>query len=303
MSLIYTKRTDLAVEARDLYNEASKSAGDPDGVISTEFESEGLKVHAVDITTENGAQKLGKPAGRYVTIDIDPLIAHEENAFARAVNAIAGELKKLLQPDPNKPVMVVGLGNKEITPDSIGPRAAEKILATRHLLSSMPNQFGMLKPVTVLSPGVLGMTGIESGEIISGVAAKVPPSVLIIIDALASREAGRLCRSVQLSNTGVTPGSGVNNNRFAINRQSMGIPCISIGVPTVVDAATLTADIMDDQGLKYDINALHDKYGSTFVTLKEIDVQASDCAKVIAYGVNASIQTELSIEDIDMFLS
>lgn len=300
---IYTKRTDLAVEARDLYREASKSAGDPDGVVSEEYEAEGLKVHAVDIKTDEGAQKLGKPVGRYVTVDIDPLISHEENAFERAVNAISGELKKIMQPDPGKPVMVVGLGNKEITPDSIGPRAADKILATRHLLSNMPDQFGMLKPVTVISPGVLGMTGIETGEIISGVVGKVPPSVLIIIDALASRQASRLCNSVQLSNTGIAPGSGVKNDRFEINRQTMGVPCISIGVPTVVDAATLAADVMDGLGIKYDMNALAQKYGDTFVTLKDIDVRAADCSKVVAYGINSAIQTELSIEDIDMFLS
>lgn len=297
------KRTDLAREAVELYNEAERVSGDPDGIRSEEKQVNGMTVYTVEILNEQGAEKLSKPVGKYVTVDIDALLRHEDNAFPKAVEVIAAELKALLPPADGEPVMVVGLGNRAVTPDALGPYAAEKIIATRHLLNQMPDSFSMLRPVTALSPGVLGMTGIESGEIVCGVAEKVPPCALIVIDALSARRTERLCRTVQLSNAGIAPGSGVGNRRFEINRKTVGVPCIAIGVPTVVDAATLAADILDELNAAYDAKALYEKHGQTFVTSKEIDQLVSECAKVIGYAVNSAVQPELSMEDIEMFLS
>lgn len=297
------KRTDLAREAVELYNESKCVSGDPDGIRSEEKQVNGINVYTVEILNEQGAEKLSKPIGRYVTVDIDALLRHEDNAFSKTVEVIAAELKALLPPGNGEPVMVVGLGNRAVTPDALGPYAAEKIIATRHLLNQMPDSFSMLRPVTALSPGVLGMTGIESGEIVCGVAEKVPPCVLIAIDALSARRTERLCRTVQLSNTGIAPGSGVGNKRFALNRRTVGVPCIAIGVPTVVDTATLAADILDELNAAYDAEALYEKHGQSFVTSKEVDLLVSECAKVIGYAVNAAVQPELSMEDIELFLS
>ncbi len=297
------KRTDLAMEAREIWNEANKSKGDPDGVKSSEYDRNGVPVQAVDILNEAGSRKLQKPVGRYVTIGIDDLLSRQENAFENAAQAIAEELSALLPKSDDALALVVGLGNRDITPDAVGPHAAEQILATRHLLQRMPDDFAGMRPVTALAPGVLGSTGIEVGELIAGVLDKVKPAFLIAVDALASRSTNRLCRTIQLSNTGVTPGSGVGNARFALTQETLGIPCIAIGVPTVVDAATLAADLLEETGHEVDYNALREKHGHTFVTLKEIDQNVADCAKVIAYGINLALQPNLTIEDIEMFLS
>ena len=297
------KRTDLAREAVELYNEGARTTGDPDGIRSEEKDVNGISVYTVEILTEQGAAKLSKPVGKYITVDIDALIRHEENAFRNTVDAISAELRALMPAGGNRPVMVVGLGNRAVTPDALGPYVADKIIATRHLLDQMPDSFSMFRPVTVLSPGVLGMTGIESGEIICGVADKVPPCVLIVIDALSARRMERLCRTVQLSTSGIAPGSGVGNKRFEINEKTVGVPCIAVGVPTVVDAATLAADILDELNTDYDAKTLYEKHGQSFVTSKEIDQLVADCAKVIGYAVNTAVQPELSMEDIEMFLS
>lgn len=297
------RRTDLAAEAREIWREAERRQGDPDGVVSEEYETEGLPVHAVEIRTEEGARALGKPVGRYVTIDIDALISKEEDAFARVTAAISAELRAMLLPVEGGEVMVAGLGNREITPDAVGPHTAEKIIATRHLLERMPDQFGALRSVTVVSPGVLGTTGIETGEILLGIKDKIKPGLMLVVDALASRSSRRLCRTVQLANTGVVPGSGVGNSRFALNFETLGIPCVAVGVPTVVDAATLAADIIEESGGTADFALLREKHGDTFVTLKEIDLHIADCSKAIAYGVNLALQESLSLGDVELFLS
>jgi spore protease len=297
------KRTDLAMEAREIWNEANGAKGDPDGIKSSEYDRAGIPVQAVDILTDEGSEKLQKPKGRYVTIGIDDLLARKENAFENAVQAIADELTALLPKSEDSLALVVGLGNRDITPDAVGPHAAEQIIATRHLLQRMPDSFAGMRPVTALAPGVLGTTGIETGELVAGVSEKVRPAFLIAIDALASRQTNRLCRTVQLANTGVIPGSGVGNARFALTQETLGIPCLAIGVPTVVDAATLAADLLEQTGHKVNYDALREKHGHTFVTLKEIDQNVSDCAKVIAYGINLALQPNLTIGDIEMFLS
>ena len=298
-----TKRTDLAKEAVDLYCETQPAPGMPDGVRSTEKDVCGMHVFTVEILNENGSEIIGKPVGKYVTIHIEPLFFNTDHAFQEVVDVISGELSSFLPSAAESPLLVAGLGNRAITPDALGPIAVENILATRHLLRQMPEQFSMLKPVTAVAPGVLAMTGIESGEMLTGIAGKIAPGVLIAIDALAARRTERLCKTVQISNTGIVPGSGVGNHRFAINTETMHIPCIAVGVPTVVDAATLAADILDDLQIPYEPTSLYKKYGQTFVTGKEIDRQVATCAKVIGYAINRAAQPELSLDDIALFLS
>lgn len=298
-----TKRTDLAKEAVDLYCETMPAPGMPDGVRSSEKDVCGMHVFTVEILNENGSEIIGKPVGKYVTIDLEPLFANTDHAFQEAVDVISGELSSFLPSNGESPLLVAGLGNRAITPDALGPIAVENVLATRHLLRQMPEQFSMLKPVTAVAPGVLAMTGIESGEMLTGIAGKITPGALIAIDALAARRTERLCKTVQISNTGIVPGSGVGNHRFAINTKTMHIPCIAVGVPTVVDAATLAADILDDLQISYEATPLYEKYGQTFVTGKEIDRQVAACAKVIGYAINRAAQPELSLDDIALFLS
>lgn len=297
------KRTDLAEEAVGLYRDSQSVSNLPDGISSTEKRIKGIKVLSVEVTTQAGAEKLGKPIGSYITINLDRLHTHAEDTFGQTAELIAEELQELLPPANSSPFLVVGLGNRLVTPDALGAYATEKTIATRHLLREMPNQFSMLRPVTVIAPGVLGMTGIESGEMICGLIDKIRPCAVLAIDALSARHSDRLCRTVQLSNTGIVPGSGVGNHRFAINQQTIGVPCIAIGVPTVIDAATMAADALDQIHASYDEDALFKKYGETFVTCKEIDRLVAICAKVIGYAVNLALQPELSIEDIEMFLS
>ena len=162
-----TKRTDLAKEAVDLYCETMPAPGMPDGVRSSEKDVCGMHVFTVEILNENGSEIIGKPVGKYVTIDLEPLFANTDHAFQEAVDVISGELSSFLPSNGESPLLVAGLGNRAITPDALGPIAVENVLATRHLLRQMPEQFSMLKPVTAVAPGVLAMTGIESGEMLT----------------------------------------------------------------------------------------------------------------------------------------
>lgn len=297
------KRTDLAREAVDQIRSHSHSQNGLGGIRTTETTDDGFPVYAVAIETPEGAKQLGRPVGQYVTIEIDDVLSHAENAFPRGVGVIARQLGQMLPKNLSGPVMVVGLGNRSVTPDALGPLTAAKILATRHLTKELPEHFGKLREVTVLTPGVLGMTGMESAEIICGVVESVRPAALILIDALAAQDSSRLCRTVQLSDSGISPGSGVGNRRFAINSETVGIPCIAIGVPTVVDAITLAADLLESVSAGFDENTLRERHGTTFVTAKEIDRLVAECAGVIAYAVNVALQPTLTLADIELFLA
>jgi spore protease len=238
------RRTDLAVEAHLLQQNPHELSG----VKSEERVREGFVVTTVEVTDRQGAEALGKPIGTYVSIELEGVLRREENAFPRAVSAIAAELKALLPLTPSAPVLVVGLGNRAITPDLLGPLAAEHILVTRHLVEGVPEHFGSYRPVSVLIPGVLTSTGVESAEITAALAGKVKPAALLVIDALAARSLDRICRTLQISTTGITPGSGVGNHRAALDRETLGISVLSMGVPTVVDGATLALDILAQAG-------------------------------------------------------
>ena len=299
------KRTDLAVEAREIWSESAERQTKLSGVEAHEYRREGCSVTHVRILDEEGAQALDKPVGSYVTVELDGLARRENDAFHRAVTALAGELLPLLPPEEAKgTALVVGLGNRAITPDAVGPLCMESVMVTRHLVEHLPDAFGHLRPVAALTPGVLGTTGLESAEIIRGVMGRSHPRVILMVDALASRKLSRLCRTVQIADTGIVPGSGVGNARAALNRETLGVPVIAIGVPTVVDAVTLVGDMAESAGLSgFDEEALAQFDGGLIVTPKEIDTHVEDIARVIAYAVNLCLHPGLSIDDIANFLA
>ena len=289
MSMI---RTDLALEARDL-------AGTPPGVESEETVREGWPLTTVRVTSAQGAKAIGKPEGTYHTLDLAALAKREENAFPRAVEALRSILAPLLPPG-GATVLVVGLGNRAITPDAVGPRAADRVLVTRHLVELAPSQFGTFRPVAALAAGVLGSTGMESAELVRAVSDKLAPAAVIAIDALAARKVERLCATVQVCDTGISPGSGVGNHRFSLDAESLGVPVLAVGVPTVVDGATLCADLLEEAGSGIDPRTIP---GSTLmVTPRDIDQRVEDMAKVIAYGVTLALQSELTLTDLEALL-
>lgn len=297
------RRTDLALEAREIWESGAQKSDQLRGVESTQTDREGYPVTTVRITSAEGQQALGKPMGTYITLDLPGLKRREEDAFPRAVRALAAELKELLPKDTDS-VLVVGLGNRAITPDNIGPSAVGHTLVTRHLVKQVPEHFGHFRPVAALAAGVLANTGVESSELVRAVAERIRPSCIIAIDALASRALHRICSTIQLADTGISPGSGVGNHRAALNRDSLGVPVIALGVPTVVDVATLCADVLEEAGKgDFDPETLRGAGNGLMVTPRDIDQSVADLSKVIGYGINLALQDELTIEDIELYLS
>lgn len=299
------RRTDLALEARELSQQTAGTAGELEGVRAVEVTREGYPVTRVEVLNAEGEKAIGKPAGTYVTLDLTALADRAEGAFPRAARALAGELSALLEGvDSNGPALVVGLGNRAITPDAVGPGAADHTMVTRHLVEQAPEHFGSFRPVAALAAGVLGTTGVESGELVRAVADRIKPACIIAVDALASRSLKRVCTTVQIADTGIVPGSGVGNHRAALNRDSLGVPVIAIGVPTVVDGATLALDILEEAGkTELDPAVLSGAGERLMVTPQDIDQRVADMAKVIGYGIDLALQPGLTVEDVEMFLS
>lgn len=290
------RRTDLALEARELREEQAQTLPQ---VESRETQAEGFPLTTVTVTGPEGAKALGKPEGVYHTLDLAGLGRREEGAFPRAVKALAGLLAPLL-PDGAGEVLVVGLGNRAITPDAVGPKAADRTLVTRHLIAMAPEHFGDFRPVAALAAGLLGTTGVESGEIVKAVADKIAPRAIIAVDALAARRVERLCATVQVCDSGIAPGSGVGNHRFALNAETMGVPVIAVGVPTVVDGATLCADLLEEAGQHPDPQAISQAPGATLmVTPRDIDQRVEDMAKVIGYALSLALQPSLELEELE----
>lgn len=291
-------RTDLAVEAIENH----KTAAALPHVRQSDRTLEGFAVHEVRILSEDAAREIGKPQGRYLTLELDALIRREEDAFPRACKALSTLLRELL-PHPNDgPVLIAGLGNRMITPDAIGPQTADHVIATRHLVAQSPAIFADWRPVSALAPGVLGQTGVETGEVICGVLDRVRPATVIAVDALAAGRLSRLLRTVQLADTGITPGAGVGNARAALNEETLGVPVIAVGVPTVVDGATLAHEISSQLG-QPDCEALDDLSQPVMITTRDIDREVADISRMIGYAVNMALHPHLSVADIDLYLS
>lgn len=282
-------RTDLALERHEIIKGKM-----PEGVSSSEYKKECVSFTKISITDESGAEALGKPVGTYITAEIPSLV--KSAACDEAVIESVGEELRQLLPDDGT-VLVVGLGNTDITPDAIGPRSVDNILATRHIGKELSDSIGLgdLRPVAVFVPGVLGKTGVETAESVSGLVRTVNPSSVIVIDALAARRLRRLGNTVQMSDAGIVPGSGVGNSRAAINKESTGVPVISVGIPTVVDAQTLVSDLTDNEK---EISREENK--SMIITPREIDLVVERASKIIGLAVNKALQPHLSVDEMLM---
>lgn len=262
---------------------------------------EGFDLYTVSVTKNDTA--FGRPPGQYMTLSMQEVLRREADAFPRACRAVAQILRQLApsNQDPRAPVLVIGLGNRAVTPDAVGPLCCQNVLATRHLVERSPEQFRAFRPVAVLAPGVLGTTGVETGEIVQGVIDRIRPELVLAVDALAARRLSRLMCTIQITDAGIVPGSGVGNARTALTQESLGVPVIALGVPTVVDGATLAEDIAQQSGAQCE--ALEDLNTPVLVTTRDVDQQTADAARVIGYGINLFLHPSLDIEDMDLFLS
>ncbi|MBR2896603.1 MAG: GPR endopeptidase [Oscillospiraceae bacterium] len=284
-------RTDLAVEAKKLWEDSAGVTTLLPGVIARKARRHGIELEKVVILNEAGADALKKPVGTYLTVDLQPFAERERHAFRRTALALAEALGDLLKPFSG--VLVAGLGNREITPDAIGPHVLEHILVTRHLLERGKLPHGVLTPVSTIVPGVLGITGIESVELVRSARRIVGADCVLVVDALASCDPDRLCRSVQLSDTGLVPGSGVGNSRPAFSERELGVPVYAIGVPTVMDGAPL----FSCEGRAADAPK------ELIVTPRDIDSRVREIGKLIGYAIDLALQPKLSFDDIPSYLS
>ncbi|ETI89064.1 GPR endopeptidase [Clostridium butyricum] len=323
-------RTDLALEAKEIYQEKHRKEKDIDGIeVINEIDND-IKVTTVKVKDENGARKIGKPKGNYVTIDIPEFTAYDGETMDRVSQVVSEILGRMINIDVEKTALVVGLGNWKVTPDALGPKVTEGIMVTRHLKTVMPEIMDdSVRPVCSIAPGVLGITGVETVEIIKGTVERVKPDVVICIDALAARRVERVNTTIQIGDTGISPGAGVGNNRKQINEENLGVKVIAIGVPTVVDAVTIANDTIDmvvDSLMKnsssgndfYKMLGSLDKneksslirevlssksLGEMIVTPKDIDLIINSLAKIISNGINMAVQPNMDMEDINKFMS
>ena len=291
-----TIRTDLAAEAHRLWRENAGETAQLPGVRAGEEEIEGLPVTRVEILDREGAEALGKPEGIYLTLDVSALWRREEDVFLRAARAVAALLEPLLPEEG--PVLAAGLGNPAMTADALGPRMLDHLLVTRHLTEVLPG----FRSVAGLGAGVLGSTGMEAAEWVRGAADHVRPAAVVVVDALAARSLDRLCSSIQISDTGLIPGSGVGNHRLALNAAGLGVPVVSVGVPTVVSVETAARDLLTQAG--GDEEKIPDLQGKgLFVTPESIDMKVRELAKVIGYGLDLALQSGLEVEDLEALLA
>ncbi|MBR6514561.1 MAG: GPR endopeptidase [Clostridia bacterium] len=284
-------RTDLAAEATSELNMDRLK-----GVHFQKKEVCGIPVSDMTITTEEGSTLIGKPVGRYVTLECGKVWLCDDSYRDGLVSAISEYILKLVPGQKNK-VLVVGLGNRDITPDSLGPKTLDGLIVTRHIREYDKGLFESMgqEEVAAVAPGVVGQTGIETLELIRGAVERVKPHLVIAVDALAARSVDRLCTTVQLTDTGIAPGSGIGNRRREINKESIGAPVIAIGVPTVVDSSTLVYDALSKAGIE-DVNdplrQVLENGRSFFVSLKESDVAVTQSAKIISDALNMAFSAD-----------
>lgn len=327
-------RTDLALEAREELKRSIMT--EIPGVESVEDTSNiDIKITRVKVVSPEGVEKIGKPMGNYITLEVPKLRDNDEDLKEEVCRAVAKELSDVLinggkiKLEEKDTVLVVGLGNWNVTPDSLGPKVISKLMVTRHLLELVPEQVDEgVRPVCAISPGVLGITGIETGEIIKGIVEKINPKLVIAIDALASRKMERVSTTIQIADTGINPGSGIGNKRMGLNFQTLGVNVIGIGVPTVVDATTICNDLIEKtiEQLKNKATpssefykmlqemSEEDRYGlfsevlepyegNLIVTPKEVDSIIESISKIIANGINIAIHKGIGLKDVNRYLN
>ena len=295
-------RTDMALEA-------SQAAGSIPGVHVSQWEEESVSITEVRVETEEAAQRLGKSVGTYLTLECEGVRRRDPAAREEVQNVLGEEIARLLPPDEQgAPVLVVGLGNRRVTPDSLGPKTVDGTLVTRHLLRELPDKVDeRLNPVCAIAPGVMGATGLETMETVSALVKEIHPRCLIVIDSLAARASSRVGVSIQLSDTGIQPGSGVGNHRRALNERELGVRVIALGMPTVVYAVTIAREALEILGEgetnpaaldEVTKSLFENEIGEMIVTPREVDDMIDDAAQMLAGGINRALQTALSPEEI-----
>ncbi len=304
-------RTDLAMEATEALGQQQIP-----GVNVLNEVIEGLKKTKVSITTPEGEKALGKKIGTYVTFESDKL-AHGDAEFDETCSkALANEIKAMAGEALNGVILVVGLGNRMVTPDSLGPAVCDLVFVTRHIFEYAPEAIDQrMGNVSAISPGVLGITGIETGEVIEGIVDRIKPSLVIAIDSLASRSIDRVRSTLQIGDSGIAPGAGIGNKRKALDKESLGIPVFAVGVPLVVYASTIAQDLIEEtmskgpqdtrvQSKMRDIlSSMSDVEGADMiVTPKEIDKVVQDLARIIADGLNISLHKNMTIEEARKYM-
>lgn len=283
-------RTDLAVEAHELSRREAKNATEIDGVISDVRTEDGITVTNIEITNENGSKALGKAIGNYITIE-SPNLKYSIDIYERVCTLISEEIRKMADIKSDSLTLVVGLGNRDITPDALGTEVVSRLLVTHHIKQNMKDFFDdNISGVCALIPGVLGTTGIETAEIIKAVSEKVKPNLIIAVDAMAAADIRRVSTTVQISDTGIQPGAGVENNRECLNEETIGAKVIAIGVATVIDAATIS---------KVEIPK---ELAPLMVTTKDIDLVIERTAKTVANGINLALHRDMTLRDIESYV-
>ncbi len=295
-------RTDLALEVRENMEENARECR---GVsVEEEYREESeLKITKVVIETMNGAKAMGKPVGTYVTLEAPAMILPDEDYHEEISGELARQLKQIIPGlEGELSVMVVGLGNRDVTADALGPNVVDNLTITRHMMKEYGKAAFDKKKVHMVSglvPGVMAKTGMESQEIIKGVVEKTKPDVVIVVDALAARSTRRLNRTIQLTNTGIHPGSGVGNHRNAITEEALGVPVIAIGVPTVVDAATIVGDAFDKMmrqageeplDIQDELMAGLGELYNMYVTGKDVDYEIKQISHIICDALNSALE-------------
>ena len=297
-------RTDLALEARESVSDAESEIR---GVRVEEYylDEEDVQVTKVMIDTKNAAKTLGKPVGSYVTMEAPALLEPDEDYHRDISRCLADELRKMLPDKEERSILIVGLGNREVTADALGPQVVDNLLITRHIVKTYGKaayNCEQLNLVSSIEPGVMAKTGMETAEIVKGVVGETQPDMLIVVDALAARSTKRLNRTIQITNTGIQPGSGVGNHRNALTEESLGVPVIAIGVPTVVDAATIVGDALERflsedeefSGMKYrgQYSNIFTDLNNMYMTGKDIDAVIKRISFTLSEGINIALEME-----------
>lgn len=277
-------RTDLALEARERFEEDVEIRGV--AVEESYDERRDIRVTVVRIQTENGAKAMGKPIGTYITLEAPRMSEPDEDYHREVSEKLAEYLKKLLDVKNEKSVLVVGLGNREVTPDALGPEVAGHLCVTRHVVREYGKTAFAKEKVHLVSaivPGVMAQTGMETLEVVQGIVAETKPDYVVVIDALAARSSKRLNRTIQLSDAGIQPGSGVGNHRNSLSKETIGVPVLAIGVPTVVDAATIVYDATGDR------RSVPPGLNGMFVTPKNVDEMIRRLSFTISEALNLAL--------------
>lgn len=283
-------RTDLALERSEIIGSAAK------GIESRTRGNNDCIVTEIRVTSKEGEELIGKPVGRYITVKV-PEFSSDGELLDGRLHALTEEIKNMI---PEKgTILTVGLGNKSMTADALGPECAEQIFVTRHISGELADALGFrdLRPVASIAPGVLGKTGIEASEIIHGVIKKIRPVCVVAVDALAALDIERLGNTVQLSDTGISPGSGVGNKRREISYKTMGVPVISIGVPTVINALTIARNVLDSVSAGTDISGA-EKFGEYVVASREADLITKRGSRLISLALNCAFQPSLTPSEL-----